>query len=207
MRQKLHTARQGPPLNRCAMRPHDTCNVTARATSLASGLLSPAAFGTPGKNSFDRRTHRLVRAMNAANPTTRSTLPFLELIAQPLKMLFSGLLFLDGGDPTDPLVARQRRQALPCSQDGSIRSQALSQVSRQLVDSAAGDGALCHGWTLTEFWSAAGQCAKRSGKLRSQALVMRRAQRRPRAGTLPEAGVWWWCRSLMLCMLLVRKWV
>src|SRR5689334_21821973 len=71
-------------------------------------------FGSPIEHGLDRRADRLIRAMNTAQPATRPADPFLEFRDQPLNMLLARLGFLDEGHPADPLIARQRRQALPC---------------------------------------------------------------------------------------------
>ena len=52
--------------------------------------------------------------MDATDPTTRSALSFFELSAHSLYMESSRFRFLDGDSPADPLIARERRNILPC---------------------------------------------------------------------------------------------
>ena len=60
-----------------------------------------------------RRAYRLILAMNTAQPATRPAHPFLEFIDQSFNMLLSRLVFLDEGNPADPLIARKGRKILP----------------------------------------------------------------------------------------------
>ena len=51
--------------------------------------------------------------MNTAQPTTRPTHPFLKFTDRPFNVLLSRLVFLDEGNPADPLIARKGRKILP----------------------------------------------------------------------------------------------
>jgi len=51
--------------------------------------------------------------MNTAQPATWPAHPFLEFSDGPFNVLFSRLVFLDEGNPADPLIARQGRKTLP----------------------------------------------------------------------------------------------
>ena len=55
----------------------------------------------------------LISAVRTAWPATRPAHSFFELATYPLNVLPSGFRFLDGYNPTDPLIARQRRDVLP----------------------------------------------------------------------------------------------
>lgn len=63
--------------------------------------------------------------MNTADPATRPTFSFLELTNHSFNMLPSRLILLDGDNPTNPLIARERRNALPCCQRRSIGNERL----------------------------------------------------------------------------------
>jgi len=64
--------------------------------------------------------------MNTAQPATRPAHPFLEFTDRPFHMLVSRLVFLDEGNPADPLIARQGRKTLPDSQRRCIGSEGFS---------------------------------------------------------------------------------
>ena len=64
--------------------------------------------------------------MNTAQPATRPAHPFLEFTDRPFNMLPARLVFLDEGNPADPLIARQGRKILPYGQGGSIGSESYS---------------------------------------------------------------------------------
>ena len=51
--------------------------------------------------------------MNTAQPAAWPAHPFLEFTDRPFDMLLSRLLFLDEGNPADPLIARKGRKILP----------------------------------------------------------------------------------------------
>lgn len=51
--------------------------------------------------------------MRAPLPTTRATHPLAHLVESNRDTTLSRLLFLGGGDPADPFVARKRRNVLP----------------------------------------------------------------------------------------------
>lgn len=57
--------------------------------------------------------HGLVGAMYAPDPATGAALALMHLVAHDDDVLGAGGSLLDGGDPADPLVARERRDVLP----------------------------------------------------------------------------------------------
>ena len=66
--------------------------------------------------------------MNTAHPAARAAHPFLELTDRPMNMLFSRLVFPDGGHPADPLITRKGCQTLPDCQRRTIGRESVSQV-------------------------------------------------------------------------------
>lgn len=64
--------------------------------------------------------------MNTTGPTTRAAFALLEFRDSSPEMNFSGLRFLDGDNPADPLVARQRRNVSPRRPRRLIGSQRFS---------------------------------------------------------------------------------
>ena len=64
--------------------------------------------------------------MNASEPAARPAHPFLEFTVRPSDMILSRLVFLDGGHPADPLIARKGRKVLPDGQCCSIGRESLS---------------------------------------------------------------------------------
>lgn len=83
--------------------------------------------------------------MNASNPTTGAALPFLEVLNKTVDVLLSCFGFLHGRDPTNPLVAREGCEVLPCCTNCCIGGEHVSQVRRNSVGSAGGDGRVAHG--------------------------------------------------------------
>ena len=55
----------------------------------------------------------LTSAVGTAWPATRPAHSFLKFRAYPLNVLRSGFRFLNGDNPTDPLIAREWRNVLP----------------------------------------------------------------------------------------------
>ena len=61
--------------------------------------------------------------MNTAEPAARPAYSFLEFVDQPCNMLLSRLVFLNKGNPTYPLIARQGRKIFPNSECRTIGSE------------------------------------------------------------------------------------
>lgn len=64
--------------------------------------------------------------MNTTQPATRPAHPFLEFADRPFNVLLPRLVFLDGGDPADPLIARKGCKILPDCQCRSIGRESFS---------------------------------------------------------------------------------
>lgn len=77
--------------------------------------------------------------MWTAGPTTRTPRPFFKLRAHSLDVLPSGLVFLDGDGPADPLVARERRYVFPRVESRGVGSERLTEISREAMRDSAGD--------------------------------------------------------------------
>ena len=88
-------------------------------------------------------------AMRTAWPATRPAHSFLEFRAYPLNVLPSGFRFLDGDNPADPLIARQRRNILPFCPSHRVRSEGFPQVRWNAVYRTSGDCFLAHGFHFT----------------------------------------------------------
>ena len=58
-------------------------------------------------------TNILVGSMNTTNPTARSAHAFLEFWDNLFDVFVACFLLLWGNNPTDPFIARQRREASP----------------------------------------------------------------------------------------------
>lgn len=69
-------------------------------------------------------------AMAAPSPTAGPTLAILQLLLGPANAAFSGLLPLGILDPTDELVACQRRDVLPSIECRGVGGQRRAQVCR-----------------------------------------------------------------------------
>jgi len=65
-------------------------------------------------------------AVRTAWPATRPAHSFLEFRAYPLNVLPSGFRFLDGDNPTDPLIAREWRNILPFFPSNGIGNENFS---------------------------------------------------------------------------------
>jgi hypothetical protein len=63
---------------------------------------------------FRMADKRLISTMRATGPAAGPTHSFFELRARSLDVLLSGFRFLDGNNPANPFVARQRCNVLPC---------------------------------------------------------------------------------------------
>jgi hypothetical protein len=57
-----------------------------------------------------------ISAVRTAGPATRAARSFFKLLADSLNVLLSGLRFLDGDSPADPLIAGEGRNILPFCQ-------------------------------------------------------------------------------------------
>lgn len=51
--------------------------------------------------------------MRASRPTAWPTLALEQIFTQSLYVLISRFRFFHNGDPADPFIARERRQAIP----------------------------------------------------------------------------------------------
>lgn len=65
-------------------------------------------------------------SVRTAWPTTRPAHSFLKFRAYPLNVLPSGFRFLDGDNPADPLIARERRDVLPLCERGRVGNENFS---------------------------------------------------------------------------------
>jgi hypothetical protein len=70
--------------------------------------------------------HCLISAVRTTWPATRPAYSFLKFRAYPLYVLPSGFRLLDGDNPADPLVARERRNILPLRQRRCVRNENFS---------------------------------------------------------------------------------
>ncbi len=52
--------------------------------------------------------------MDAAGPTTGAALSSYQFVERPLDVISSRFRFFGGDSPADPLIARKRRNILPC---------------------------------------------------------------------------------------------
>ncbi len=60
-----------------------------------------------------RRAYRLVRAVNATDPTAGTTFAFQKFFARSLDAAMPGFNLFGILNPTDKLIARQRRNVSP----------------------------------------------------------------------------------------------
>ena len=88
--------------------------------------------------------------MRATGPAARPAHSFFKLCAHPLDVLLSRFRFLDGDDPADPFVARERCNILPFCSRRWVRSERLSQVRWHFVDHASDDSLFGHGCILAD---------------------------------------------------------
>lgn len=98
---------------------------------MATCALAARLLRLPLKYPLDGRAHRLVFAMDAPHPAARAAHPFLQLGHHSLHVLLPGLGFFDRDSPADPLVTREWRDVLPCSQRPLVGSEGPAHVVRQ----------------------------------------------------------------------------
>lgn len=89
-------------------------------------------------------------AMAATGPAARPAHAFLQLLLGPANAAFSSLLLLRILDPTDELVAGERRDVVPSSERGEIREQRLAQVVGEFVHDPTGDSLAAHAFGFSE---------------------------------------------------------
>jgi hypothetical protein len=89
-------------------------------------------------------THGTRLSMWAARPATRPPHPFFKLRAHPLDMLSPCLIFLDGGGPADPLVARERRYVFPRCPCLRVAHERFPEITREVMYNSSGDSNGCH---------------------------------------------------------------
>ena len=77
--------------------------------------------------------------MQTPSPTTRPVFSGDQLLKPPLDPVTSGLRFLGGRDPTDPLIARERRNIAPYRSRRRRLNQGLSQIPRHGMYHTTGD--------------------------------------------------------------------
>lgn len=83
--------------------------------------------------------------MLAAGPAAGPTHAFLELLLRTPDAALSGLLLFRVFDPTDELVAGERRDVVPRSERNGVSAKRLLKVDRERVNDTAGYGlALLH---------------------------------------------------------------
>ena|SRR6266566_3013458 len=112
-----------------------------------------------GKADGEWKFHVLFSAMRTAWPATRPARSFLKFRAYALNVLPSGFRFLDGDNPADPLIARERRNVLPFCPCGRVRNENVSQIRWYTVDRASGDRFLGHGFHSTSLRNPLGLCS------------------------------------------------
>lgn len=71
--------------------------------------------------------------MTAAGPTARSSHSFFELLERAANATLASFLLLGIFDPTDELVACERRDVFPSSERRRGRRQRRAQICRELV--------------------------------------------------------------------------
>src|SRR5262245_33232967 len=81
----------------------------------------------------------MISTMRTARPTTGSTLSVFEARTAPFDPVSSCFCFFGRLDPADPLIARERRNVLPCLQRFCVGGQCLFQVRGQVMDQTARD--------------------------------------------------------------------
>lgn len=77
--------------------------------------------------------------MSAADPAARAPHSLFELGRYSIDMFFSRFCLLDGNNPANPFIARERCQALPCCKRLGIGCQGFSQIGRQFVCDTTGN--------------------------------------------------------------------
>lgn len=93
-----------------------------------SGLILAVFLQSLVQKRLYRGTYNLILAVNAANPAARTTYSFLKLRDYSFNMILPGVRFLNGSDPANPLVARERSQVLPKSRRSLVRCKCLTQA-------------------------------------------------------------------------------
>jgi len=82
--------------------------------------------------------------VNATAPTARPAFPGYQFIARPFHVVFSRFRFFSGNNPTDPLIACQRRNVLPSCPCHRGRNKSLSQIRRHFMWHTNGDSLFIH---------------------------------------------------------------
>src|SRR5580698_3812094 len=120
-------------------------------------------------------------AMRTPGPTTGSALAFFQLLFRSPDAALSRRLLFGVLDPTDELVARQRRDIHPRVHRRGIGDEGLAQIRRQLMHHSSGKARRTH----DDFFFTRGADATR-GAIKSPNLSMRFktsfASNRSRAG-------------------------
>jgi hypothetical protein len=88
--------------------------------------LLPERGRVPPKRDVEYKCAVLISAVRAAWPATRPAHSFFKFRAYALNVLLSGFRFLDGDNPADPLIPRERRNVLPFCASGRVRNENLS---------------------------------------------------------------------------------
>ncbi len=86
-----------------------------------------------------RTAYLLVGTVNAAYPAARAAHAVLQFRNHTPHMILPCLFLLHRNRPTDPFVARERREALPQRAGFRVALERLLVVARQLVRDAAGN--------------------------------------------------------------------
>ena len=77
-------------------------------------MLGSFLLRTSSKYSLNGRAYGLIVPMDTPNPAAWPAFAFLKFTDESCYMLLSGISFLYGRNPTDPLVARERCTLFPC---------------------------------------------------------------------------------------------
>jgi hypothetical protein len=85
---------------------------------------------------LERASERQILSVGASGPTARPAHATAHLINSDLDAALSGGFLLGRGDPTDPLVTRQRGNVRPKVLGCGIQLDRLSEICRQLVHCA-----------------------------------------------------------------------
>ena len=78
--------------------------------------------------------------MGAAWPAARATFAFFEIFVGLFEAFRAGFVFLRGGDPANPFVARKGCNILPRGAHGWVRGDAVADIAWQVVDDTAENG-------------------------------------------------------------------
>jgi hypothetical protein len=116
---------------------------TAHVTGHQVGTNDPAREGTSPDGLAS-----VALAVLASRPATGPTLAFFELLLGPANAALSGHLLFGVLDPTDELVASQRRDVLPGVKRRGIVDQCIAQVWRKFVHHSTGHSQATHGATV-----------------------------------------------------------